>query len=164
MRFFKHPLLHTAVIALISVFYSAMFILIAEHVEFQRLLNHSATLSSRFFNNWTARLREGILADVGVIWLVLTAVIVLFAILHRRRYDEYQAGILRAGFTVTGVVMVLLFPLALLLILSDRNYAIEVMTMLVIAHWSVVLAADAGYVLYCFCGQFGRARRNTHTG
>ena len=48
---------------------------------------------------------------------------------------------------VMGTAMVFLFPIALLLVLSDPLYSIETLMFLVVAHWSTVLIADLIYVV-----------------
>ncbi len=45
----------------------------------------------------------------------------------------------------TGIMLLFLFPFALLFVLSDRNYAIEMLTLLVVAHWSVFLLVNLIY-------------------
>ena len=48
---------------------------------------------------------------------------------------------------IMGTVILCLFPVALIMILSDANYAVEMLMFLVTAHWTVVLAADLIYVI-----------------
>ncbi len=90
---------------------------------------------------------------IGYVYIVLAAVIVIFSFIRKRDYDEYQTGILEKGFIAAGMVMVCLFPLALLLVLSDPQYSIETIMLLVVVHWSTVLIADLVYVMILFFGE-----------
>ncbi len=90
---------------------------------------------------------------IGYVYIVLAVVIVIFSFIRKRNYDEYQTGILEKGFIAAGMVMVCLFPLALLLVLSDPQYSIETIMLLVVAHWSTVLIADLVYVMILFFGE-----------
>lgn len=77
----------------------------------------------------------------------LALIIVIISFIRKRDYDEYQTGILEKGIMVMGIVMVLLFPIALILVLSDPLYCIETLMFLVVAHWFIVLVADLIYVI-----------------
>ena len=46
-----------------------------------------------------------------------------------------------------GIALLALFPIAFLLVLSDPQYAIETVMLLVVVHWSIVLSADSVLVL-----------------
>lgn len=147
MKIMRNPKMNSAIILIITVFYSSVFILTSGDIEFGRMLNHAGTLNNAFWNAWSAFLTHGNLKYVGYAYLVLAAAIVILSLIRKQNYDEYQTGILEKGFIVSGIVMVYLFPAALLLILSDTNYAIEALTLLVVVHWSTVLIADLTYVV-----------------
>ena len=145
MRGLRHPYVNAAVTCAISLVYAAVFIVTSGHLEFQRMLSHGQTLSSPFWNGFSAFVRQGNLRYIGYLYIAAAIFVVAFSWLRKKDYDEYQVRILTAGFTVTGAVMLLLFPAALLLVLSDPNYAIETILFLVVAHWSLFL----GISLFC---------------
>ena len=92
-------------------------------------------------------LKQGNLKYIGYSYLVVTIVIVIASFAKRRNYDEYQTSILGKGIIVMGIALVALFPIALLLVLSDPQYAIETVMFLVVVHWAIVLIADSVLVL-----------------
>lgn len=147
MKLIRNPRINAAMILIITAFYSLIFISTSGHIEFERMLNHSVTLNSVFWNTWTAFLAQGNMKYIGYVYIVLAAAIVMLSLVRQQDYDEYQADILKKGFIATGFAMVCLFPFALLLTLSDPNYAMEAMMLLVVVHWSVVLIADLIYVI-----------------
>lgn len=152
MKILRKPQINAAVIAVISIFYAAMFGLVSGHVEFDRILDHANTLNSAFWNAWTVFLKQGNLKYIGYSYLVVTIVIVIASFAKRRNYDEYQTSILGKGIMVMGIALVALFPIALLLVLSDPQYAIETVMFLVAVHWAIVLIADSVLVLQCVKG------------
>lgn len=147
MNIIRKPCFNAIVISVISAFYAAVFIVCSGHMEFERILNHSTTLNSALWNGWSEFLRQGQIKYVGVLFILLAAIIVVLSLVRKQDYDEYQSSILEKGLIVSGVVMVLLLPIVLLSILSDRSYAVEYITLLVVVHWLAVLAADLVYVV-----------------
>lgn len=147
MNIMRKPLTNAVIITIVSAFYALVFILTSGHIEFERILNHSNTLNSLFWNTWTNFLKQGNMKYIGYAYIVLSVTIVFLSFIRKRDYDEYQTGILEKGFIITSGVMILLFPMALLLVLSDPNYSVEVLMLLVVAHWSVVLIADFIYII-----------------
>lgn len=147
MKILRKPQTNAIIISVVSIFYALVFILISGHLEFERILDHAETLNSPFWNGWSAFLKQGNLKYIGYAYIVLTLAIVMISIVRKRDYDEYQTGILEKGLIVMGAAMILLFPIALILVLSDRSYSIETMMFLVVAHWSIVLLADLIYVI-----------------
>ncbi len=122
MRFFRKPLINAAII---SILYALIFILVSGHMEFERILNHADTLNSSFWNTWSAFLQQGNMKYIGYAYIALTVVIVILSMIRKGDYDEYQIGILEKGFIVMGAAMVIVFPMALILVLSDPSYSIE---------------------------------------
>lgn len=145
MKLLKNPYINAAVIAAISLFYAAMFIIASGSMEFQHSLSHGQTLSNDFWNNWTVFLQQGNLKYFGYAYLILAVVILALSFVRGKRYDEYQVGILSVSLIATGIMLLFFFPFALLFVLSDRNYAIEMLTFLVVAHWSVFLLVNLIY-------------------
>lgn len=147
MKIMRNPYVNSVVVSAISLIYAAIFILTNGHLEFERMLNHGQTLNSSFWNGWAAFLRQGNLMYIGYVYIAITVFIVILSVLRKRGYDEYQAGILTTGFVSAGLVLLLLFPVALILVLSDPNYAIETILFLIVAHWSAFLIADLAYAV-----------------
>lgn len=141
MRIIRNPKINAAIILIITAFYSMVFIFTSGHIEFERMFNHS-TLNSVFWNTWSAFLAAGNMKYIGYAYIVLAVAIVTLSFVRKQAYDEYQTSILEKGLIASGIVMVCLFPLALFLTLSDPNYSIETIMLLVVVHWSVVLIAD----------------------
>ena len=84
---------------------------------------------------------------IGYAYIALALSIVIISIIRKRDYDEYQTGILEKGMIVMGTALMLLFPITLIMVLSDHSYSIETLMFLVVAHWSIVLIADLIYVI-----------------
>lgn len=147
MKIIRKPAVNAIVITLISAFYMAVFTITSGHVEFVRILNHATTTNSDFWNSWSDFLRQGHLKYVGCSYILLTAAIVIPTLIKRRDYDEYQCRMLEKGLIASGIVTVLLFPIAMISILSDPNYCVETITFLVVAHWLVCLIVDLVYVI-----------------
>ena len=144
MKLMKNPYINAAVTAVISLLYASVFILTSGHLEFQRILNHAKTLNS-IWNSWSAFIQQGSLKYVGYVYIVVAICIFVLSFIRKRNYDEYQAGILTTSFIVTGIALLLLFPAALLLVMSDPNYAVEAIMLLVVIHWSVFLFVNLMY-------------------
>jgi len=147
MKIMRNPKINAAIIMTVTAFYSLVFILTSGHIELKRMLAHSDTLSLVFWNKWSDFLMQGNMKYIGYVYIVLAAAIVILSLIRKQDYDEYQTGILEKGFIVAGIVMVCLFPLALLLVLSDPKYSIETIMLLVVAHWSAVLISDLAYII-----------------
>ncbi len=147
MRIIKNPYINAAVTSVISFAYAIVFILTTTHLEFERILNHCQTLDSAFWNSWSMFLRQGKLKYVGYIYIAAAICIIILSFIRKKNYDEYQVGILTTSFIATGFVLLLLFPTALLLVLSDPNYAVETILFLIVLHWSVFLIANLIYAV-----------------
>jgi len=147
MNVFRKPHTNAILISVVSLFYALVFILISGHMEFERLLKHTDTLNSTFWNVWSEFLKQGNMKYIGYTYIVIALVIVILSLVRKRDYDEYQTGILEKGIVVMGAIMIVLFPIALIMVLSDPSYCIETMMFLVVSHWSIVLIADLIYVI-----------------
>lgn len=147
MRMLKNPYIHAALTLIISLIYGAIFILISGNPEFEGMLNHSNTLSSTFWNNWSSFLRQGDLKYIGYLYIALAICMITLSFLRKKNYDEYQAGILSSSLVSTGLILLFLFPITLLLVLSDPNYAVEAVLLLIVAHWSVFLMTNLIYAV-----------------
>ena len=147
MKIFRKPLINAVIISIISIFYAAVFVLTSGHLEFERILKHSDTLNSFFWNAWSAFLKQGNMKYIGYAYIILAIVIVMLSLIRKQDYDEYQTCILEKGIIVMRAVMVILFPIALILVLSEPLYSVETIMFLVVAHWFTVLIADLVYVV-----------------
>lgn len=147
MKILRKPQTNAVIISVVSIFYALVFIIISGHLEFERILNHAETLNSPFWNGWSIFLKQGNMKYIGYAYMALTLAIVIISIVRKRDYDEYQTGILEKGMIVMGTALMLLFPIALIMVLSDHSYSIETLMFLVVAHWSIVLIADLIYVI-----------------
>ncbi len=147
MKLIRKPKVSAAIILTVTAFYALVFIVTSGHMELERMLHHAGTLDSPFWSAWSDFLARGNMKYIGYAFLVLAAAIGILAGVRKRDYDEYQAGILEKGLIAAGAAMACLFPLALLLILSDPKYSIETILLLVVVHWSAVLIADFVYVI-----------------
>lgn len=141
MRIMKNPYINAIVTSVISLAYAAVFILTSGHIEFERTLPHIQTLNHTFWNNWSAFLCHGNLKYIGYVYIAAAISMIILSTIRKKDYDEYQTCILTTSFVAMGVVMLLLFPAALFLVLSDPNYAAEILLFLVVVHWSVFLIA-----------------------
>ena len=147
MKILRKPQTNAVIISVVSIFYALVFIIISGHLEFERILNHAETLNSPFWNGWSIFLKQGNMKYIGYAYIALTLTIVIISIVRKRDYDEYQTGILEKGMIVMGTALMLLFPITLIMVLSDHSYSIETLMFLVVAHWSIVLIADLIYVI-----------------
>ena len=147
MNLIRNPKINAAIVLVITMFYSLVFILTSGHLEFERILCHANTLNSSLWNFWSEFLIRGHLKYIGYVFIALALAIVILSLIRIKGYDEYQTSILQKGLVSAGVILLCLFPLTLLLILSEPNYAIEAITMLVVVHWSAVLIAELVYTL-----------------
>jgi len=147
MRFLRKPQINAVIITLVSLFYGSVFILISGHIEFERILEHGETLNSTFWNGWSDFLRQGNMKFLGYAYILTALVIDVITFIRKKDYDEYQTGILEKGIIIMGIALVALFPVALILFLSDPNYTAETIILLVVLHWSIVLTADLIYVI-----------------
>lgn len=147
MRILRKPQTNAVIISVVSIFYALVFIIISGHLEFERILNHAETLNSPFWNGWSIFLKQGNMKYIGYAYIALALAIVIISIVRKRDYDEYQTGILEKGMIVMGTALMLLFPITLIMVLSDHSYSIETLMFLVVAHWSIVLIADLIYVI-----------------
>ena len=153
MTLLKKPHIHAVAITLLSIFYATIFIITSGHIEFQNILNHGQTLNSAFWNSWARFLQQGNLKYMGYIYSAVAICILVLSFVRKKNYDEYQAGILATSFIITCIVLLLLFPIVLISVMSDPNYAVEAvetLLFLVVSHWSVFLLLNLFYfVKWC---------------
>ena len=147
MKILRKPQINAVIVSVVSMFYAFVFIFISGHLEFERILNHADTLNSDFWNGWSAFIKQGNIKYIGYAYIALALAVVIISFIKKRDYDEYQISILEKGIMVMGAVMVLLFPIALILVLSAPSYCVETLLFLIVAHWTTVLIVDLIYVI-----------------
>ncbi len=133
-----------------SILYSFIFIFTANHIEFQRMLHHSKSLNSSFWNAWMEFIANGNMLYIGYIIIFIGLIVFILTYYRRKKYDEYQVNILKKGVMISGIITILFLPLVLLLILSDPNYVIEFLYLYLAVHWCGVLLLNLVYLFkYC---------------
>lgn len=144
MTLLKHPRTNALFVSFVSALYACLFIFTSNHVEFVRLLTHSNTLSD-FWNSWSAFIANGNMKYVGYIIIALAITIVILTLFRKQKYDEYQVNILAKGLIAARIIAILFLPVALILVLSDPNYVIETMFLLLTIQWIGTLIVDLIY-------------------
>ncbi|QNU67954.1 hypothetical protein EHE19_005790 [Ruminiclostridium herbifermentans] len=150
MTLLKNPKMNVFYISMISALYAFLFIFTSNHIEFNRLISHPNTLNSWFWNMWSEFIANGNMKYFGYVIIILTIVIIMLILFGKKKYDEYQVNILARSLIVAFTITVLILPVALILILSDPNYAIETMFMLLTIQWLSTLIVDLVYSVKYF--------------
>lgn len=146
MSLLKYPIINIIFIGFMSAIYSFIFIFTAGHMEFIGILLHGETLNSAFWNGWSNFLRTGNMRFIGHLIIGLTiAIIILILIKRRKKYDEYQVSILAKSLLVAGTLSILMIPFMMVLLLSDSNYAVEIIFLFASVQWVSVLVS---YLFY----------------
>lgn len=145
MKIFKNSIINLIFVTIISLFYSAIFFITSNHMEFESIL-YPGELESSFLNEWNNFLKLGNQKYIGIIFLVLTAVIVIKILLaKKKRYDEYQYSILKNALCIAGIISLILTPFILLNFLSVPNGLLESVLLLATVQWFVVLIYELIY-------------------
>jgi hypothetical protein len=148
MSLLKHPIINIIFIGIMSFIYSFIFIFTAGHMEFVSILSHGETLNSAFWNGWSNFLRTGNMRFIGYLIIGLTIAIIIFILIKRRKkYDEYQVSILSKSLLVAGTLSILMIPFMMILLLSDSNYAVEIIFLFASVQWVSVLVTYLVYVI-----------------
>jgi len=148
MSLLKQPIINIIFIGFMSFIYSVIFILTASHMEFISILSHGETLNSTFWNGWSNFLGTGNMRFVGYIIIGLTIAIIIFIVIKRRKkYDEYQVSILSKSLLVAGILSILMIPFMMILLLSDSNYAVEIIFLFASVQWVSVLVSYLVYLI-----------------
>ena len=148
MKLLKHSMGNALFIGFMSSIYSFLFIFTSDHIEFQRLLSHSDTLQSDFWNGWSDFIRGGNMKYIGYAIIILTLVIILVMLFKpMKKYDEYQVSILSKSLIVAGILSILMIPIIMILILSDPSYVIETIFLFAVIQWFGALITDLVYVI-----------------
>lgn len=80
MKILKSPYINSAIVSFVSLIYAFIFILVSNHLEFQRVLSHGITLNSSIWNAWSAFLQKGNLKYIGYAYIVVVVCIIVLSI------------------------------------------------------------------------------------
>ncbi|MBP3951785.1 hypothetical protein [Bacillus suaedae] len=148
MSLLKQPIINIIFIGFMSGIYSLIFIFTAGHMEFVSILSNGETLNSAFWNGWSDFLRTGNMRFIGYLIIGLTIAIIIFILIKRsKKYDEYQVSILSKSLLVAGTLSILMIPFMMILLLSDSNYAVEIIFLFASIQWVSVLVSYLVYVI-----------------
>ena len=125
--------------------YYLLFTFPINYIE-HTLTSKPQTLASSFWNQCTLFISLGYTKYIGILFIILALTIAFFS-LKSKKYDEYQLNGLLCGLICCGLITILLIPICLLLILSDRNYVIEIIYVIATIDWLTVMTVDLIFVI-----------------
>ncbi len=140
------PKINSIFVLSVSFLYSSIFIFTSNHIEFKRLLKHSKTLNSSFWNSYTNFIANGNMKYVAYASLLIAVLIFILTFFRSKKYNKEQVKILNKGLVISGLISILLFPFLLILILSDPNYTIEVSFFFLTLQWFGLLFLNLIYL------------------
>ena len=88
MKIMRNPKMNAAIVLIVTVFYSLVFILTSGHIEFERMLDHANTLNNGFWNTWSAFLMQGNLKYIGYAYIALAVAIVILSLIRKQNESE----------------------------------------------------------------------------
>lgn len=136
MTFINNKMMNPVFIALLSLVYGGLFLLISGHMEFLGTLPPKSSANYGFWNNWLAFIYEGGLTIIGYTILGITLVIVGLSIFGSyRKLDEYQSALLLKVIMVSGLITLVSFPLLVINVLSEPSFAIPFTLFFVVVIW-----------------------------
>lgn len=147
MTILRKPIINALFITLFSCIYCMLFTIPANHIELYRILNKPETLNSHFWNYCTNFIVEGNTRYISIIFSALTVSIIILSVIKRKKFDEYQFKGLIHSLMYCGLLSIFLLPISLLLIISDRNYAIETIYVIVTIDWLTILIVDLFHLI-----------------
>lgn len=147
MTIFRKPIISTLFITFFSCIYCLLFAIPANHMELYRVLNKRETLNSPFWNYCTNFIKEGNTRYISMLFGILTVSIIMLSVIKRKKFDEYEFKGLTHSLMYCGLLSILLLPITLLLIISDRNYAIETIYVIVTIDWLTILLVDLFHLI-----------------
>lgn len=147
MSLTKSPYIHAIFISVFTLFYATLFIFTANHMELNSMLSNE-TLSSSFWNGWSNFIEAGNMKYIAYLMGFLTVCIIATMMLKKcKYYDEYQVSVLVRLMIVAGVVSMVMLPIMLFMLLSDRNYFVETLFLFVTVQWLAVLVSNLVYTI-----------------
>ena len=136
MIFINNKVTNAVFMALLSLVYGGLFLLISGHMEFLGTLPPKSSANYGFWNNWLAFIYGGGLTIIGYIILGTTLVIVGLSLFGScRKLDEYQSALLLKVIMVSGLVTLVSFPLLVINLLSEPLFAIPFTLFFVVVIW-----------------------------
>lgn len=147
MTIFRKPIINALFITFFSCIYCLLFSIPADHIEFYRLMNKQQTIDNTFWNFCFRLIREGNARYISMLFGVLTVSIIILSVIKRKKFDEYQFKGLIHSLMYCGLLSILLIPITLLSILSDRNYAIEIIYVIATIDWLTILLVDLFHLI-----------------
>ncbi len=145
MKVLKSPYTNALFIFIISFCYSFIFIFTSNHMEFISLFNHTKTLTSSFWNKISVFIFDGNMKYIGYSFSLITIFIIILIFIGKKRYDEYQSSIITKSFEIIGITTLIYLPFLLLSVLSDSNYIIEYLFVLLSIQWGIFLFLDLSF-------------------
>lgn len=148
MKFSKSIFANIIFITIISLIYSLIFFTLSGHVEYTRIADHVQTLDSGLWNFIKTITVSGNIKYFSIPILVLATLIIFINFFKRRiKYDEFQFSIILKSLAISGIITIIAMPIMLILILSDRNYALEVIFLFSFIQWIAILISDFIFTL-----------------
>lgn len=138
MRLLKNPMTNAFYLVFVTTLYAAVFIVSSEFTG-----NYVVLLSK---SSWAAFIENGNLRYIGVGMIGIAIVVDVISALRRRKYDEYQVGILEKVIVFSGIFAVIFFPLAAVILIWLPSYFVETIFVLVILQWFITIIAEAAYL------------------
>jgi len=146
-RILKSPLINAVCIGLFSTFYSLVFFIAYENIDFEYSVNYENT--SSLWVMWRDFLYAGHQIYIAFALIAVTILVVVLLALRRRPYDEYHTSILTHCLVVAAVLTMIAIAIFYVAILNNPNSIIEKFTLFIVIHWTTVVFANLTYVLLC---------------
>lgn len=136
MTFITNKVTNAVFIALLSLVYGGLFLLISDHMEFISILPPKASANYGFWNTWLAFIYDGGLTIIGYTILGITVAIGGLSFFGSyRKLDEYQSALLLKVIMVSGLITLVSFPLLVINLLSEPLFAIPFTLFFVVVVW-----------------------------
>lgn len=136
MTFITNKVTNAVFIALLSLVYGGLFLLISGHMEFLSTLPPKASANYGFWNTWLAFIYDGGLTIIGYTILGITVAIGGLSFFGSyKKLDEYQSSLLLKVIMVSGLITLVSFPLLVINVLSEPLFAIPFTLFFVVVIW-----------------------------
>jgi len=146
-RILKSPLINAVCISLFTIFYTLVFLIAYENIDFENSVNYEN--ASSLWIMWRDFLFAGHQVYIAYALITVTILVVVLLILRRRPHDEYHTSILTHCLVVAAVLTMIAIAVFYVVILNDPNSIIEKFTLFIVIHWAMVVFANLTYVLLC---------------
>ncbi|PJK15933.1 hypothetical protein CQS04_11910 [Chryseomicrobium excrementi] len=136
MTFITNKVTNAVFIALLSLVYGGLFLLISGHMEFLSTLPPKASVNYGFWNTWLTFIYDGGLTIIGYTILGITVAIGGLSFFGSyKKLDEYQSSLLLKVIMVSGLITLVSFPLLVINVLSEPLFAIPFTLFFVVVIW-----------------------------